>query len=68
MKFFVPLFDVKGLCWLLYDPHINCNAIAGVVWTVNNDHDTTNTPKNLKNSKKIDEVKSEGIWWTCAYL
>jgi len=47
---FVSFFDVKGLCWPLYDPHISCNAIAGFVWTVNNDHDTTDTPKSyLKN-------------------
>jgi len=47
---FVSFFDVKGLCWPLYDPRISCNAIAGFVWTVNNDHDTTATPKSyLKN-------------------
>ena len=41
-------FDVKGLCWPLYNIRISCNPIAGVVWTVNNDHDTTNTPTKLK--------------------
>jgi len=47
---FVSFFDVKGLCWPLYDPRISCNAIAGVVWAVNNDQDTTNIPKTyLKN-------------------
>jgi len=41
----VSFFYVKGLCWPLYDHRISCNAIGGVVWTVNNDHDTTDTPK-----------------------
>ena len=40
----------QGSLLTVIRPHISCNAIAGVVWTVNNDHDTTNTPKNyLKN-------------------
>jgi len=46
-NFCVFFFYVNGLCWPLYNPHISCNAIAGVIWTVNNDHDTTDTPKKL---------------------
>ena len=47
---FVSFFDVKGLYWRLYDPDISYNAIAGVVWTVTNDHDTKDTLKSyLKN-------------------
>jgi hypothetical protein len=46
--FFVSFFDVKGLCWPLYEPHTSCNAIAGFLWMVNNDHDTTDIPKKLE--------------------
>ena len=48
VRFFVSFFDVKGLCWPLYEPHTSWNAIAGFIWTVNNDHDTTDTTKKLK--------------------
>jgi len=44
---FCVFFYVKGLCWPLYNPRISWKAIAVVIWTVNNDHDTTNTPKKL---------------------
>ena len=53
-------FNVKGLCWLLYNSHISCNAIAGVIWTVNNDHDTTYTPKKLK---KFEENVRKKVKW-----
>ena len=57
---FLCLFYVKGLCWPLYNPRISCNAIAGVVWTVNNDHDTTNTPTKLK---FFEENKRKEMKW-----
>jgi hypothetical protein len=61
---FVSFFDVKGLCWPLYKPHISYNAIAGVIWTVNNDHDKTDTPKKLP--KKLiffeENVRNEVKW------
>jgi len=67
---FMSFFDVKSLCWSLYDPCINCNAIAWFVWTVNNDHDTTDTPKSyLKNYFFFEEnvrkevKKNEGKCW-----
>ena len=64
---FCAFFDVKGLCWPLYNPHINCKAIAEVLWTVNNNHDTTKLLKKQKKiwrkCKKIGEVKNEGNCW-----
>jgi len=54
---FVSFFDVKGLCWPLYDPRISWNGIAWVVWAVNNDHDTTNTPKSY--------LKTNFFWRKC---
>jgi len=65
-EIFVSFFDVKGLSWPLYKPHISCNAIAGVVWTVNNDHDTKNIPTKLRkfeeNSKKMKEKRWSEEW------
>ena len=59
-EIFVSFFDVMGLCWPLYKPHISCNAIARVIWTVNNDHDTTDKPKKLKKIEK--NVRKEVKW------
>jgi len=59
-EIFVSLFDVKGLYCPLYNPRISYNAIARVVWTINNDHHTTNTPTKLK---KFEENERKEMKW-----
>ena len=57
---FCVFFDVKGLYWPSYNHRICCKAIAWIICMVNNDHDTINTSKKLKNVE--EKVRKEVKW------